>query len=426
MLFRLPKCGSRQSRAYLGAVAAVVGSANVLHAAELLVVSESARAADFQAVDETGALTFVDDAGKETSVPISRLVRWGSPRGPRASAELHLVDGSRLSLAAAWSDSNVLTVEQKRATAETQLLGSVGMPRAVIRGALWDLPPDPRQRLAKSDRLFAGDTDGLDRVELKNGDSLQGRLVAMRPIAEGSAAIEFESSIGSVQIEESSLAGFALARKADESSEGAGRPTLMIGMRDGSRLVADKISTRDQQFDVRLKCGVEVLSGYLRDIVFLQTLGGRAIYLSDLKPISYRHIPYLEIPWPYARDRNVLQGPLIVDGRLYEKGLGMHSASRLTYDVSKFTGRRLVARTAIDDAALRSEQRPGGSAAFRVYLRNGGPWRLAYQGQPLRAGNPPEPIVVELADANQAALLVDYGDRGDERDYANWLDARLE
>ena len=58
------------------------------------------------------------------------------------------------------------------------------------------------------------------------------------------------------------------------------------------------------------------------------------MYLSDLKPAEYHQTPYLDLPWPYQTDRNVTGGLLRCGGRLYLKGLGVHSAARLVYKIS--------------------------------------------------------------------------------------------
>jgi hypothetical protein len=63
---------------------------------------------------------------------------------------------------------------------------------------------------------------------------------------------------------------------------------------------------------------------------------------------------------------------------------------------------------------------------FRVLLHADSHWRQVYKSPVVRGGDAPQETAVELDQADQLALEVDYADRGDERDYANWLDARLE
>jgi hypothetical protein len=170
--------------------------------------------------------------------------------------------------------------------------------------------------------------------------------------------------------------------------------------------------------------GLELSCQDLREVVALQQLGSTSevsslVYLSDLEATSYSHQPYLDIPWAYQIDHNAWGGRLLVKGRFYPKGLGMHSAARLTYRLP-YGWERMEAEVAIDEVAEGS-----GSVVFRVELFRGGKWLEAYRSPIVRGGEPPRPLSIDLADAQQLALVTEYADRGDERDAANWLDARL-
>ncbi|MCE9544380.1 MAG: NPCBM/NEW2 domain-containing protein, partial [Planctomycetia bacterium] len=143
-------------------------------------------------------------------------------------------------------------------------------------------------------------------------------------------------------------------------------------------------------------------------------------YLSDLEAAGFRHTPYLSLSWPYHRDRNVQGGQLRSGGRAYLKGLGLHSTSLISYTLPK-AYRRLDAEIGIDD-----ETAQRGSAIFRVYVDSGdGQWQRRYESPIVRGGRPPIPISVDLKGAKRIGLLVDFADRGDELDHADWLDARL-
>ena len=75
----------------------------------------------------------------------------------------------------------------------------------------------------------------------------------------------------------------------------------------------------------------------------------------------------------------------------------------------------------MDDAAA-----DRGSVIFRVYLQQKGTWQLAFTSPMVRGGDQPRAVSVKLGSATALALVTDYADQGDELDYANWLDARLE
>jgi hypothetical protein len=97
----------------------------------------------------------------------------------------------------------------------------------------------------------------------------------------------------------------------------------------------------------------------------------------------------------------------------------MPSASRLAYDVAGY--RKFEAEIAIDDAAGLA-----GSVVFKVVLEaEPGNWATAYESPVVRGGDAPIPISVDLKGAGRMALLVDFADRGDVCDHANWLHARL-
>ncbi|NLE37378.1 MAG: hypothetical protein GX621_05070, partial [Pirellulaceae bacterium] len=142
---------------------------------------------------------------------------------------------------------------------------------------------------------------------------------------------------------------------------------------------------------------------------------GRAVYLSDLRPDEYRHAAFLDLPWDYRNDRNAGGGRLRSGGRAYLKGLGLHSAARITYLLDE-PYQRFQAELGIDDATG-----GGGSAIFRVFVDG----QQQFNSDILRGRMTPVPVSLDLVGATRLDLIVEYADRGDQLDYADWLDARL-
>ena len=134
-----------------------------------------------------------------------------------------------------------------------------------------------------------------------------------------------------------------------------------------------------------------------------------------IKPAEYRHVPYLSIAWPYEADRNVQGGLLRVGGGLHLKGIGMHSAARLSYDLPPGVT-RFQAEAAIDDAAEGQ-----GSVRFRVFVDGS----EKYASPTVRGGVAPVSIDIDINGGKRLDLVVDFADRADVRDYADWLDARV-
>src|SRR5437588_568541 len=59
-----------------------------------------------------------------------------------------------------------------------------------------------------------------------------------------------------------------------------------------------------------------------------------AAYLSDLKPLHYEHKPFVGGAWPLVNDGSVTGHELRLAGSTFDKGLGLHSESRVTYALS--------------------------------------------------------------------------------------------
>ena len=174
---------------------------------------------------------------------------------------------------------------------------------------------------------------------------------------------------------------------------GHGERRTVIGMRDGSLLFAKSIQASDKDVQIELAGDVKLKGGAVDDIVALESLGGPVVYLSDLEGANYRHVPYLSISWPLMRDRNVLDEPIELGGKRYLKGIGMHSAARLTYRFDR-DYQRFDSAVAIDDSA-----KGRGSVTFGAYVLRDGKWTEAYKSGIVRGGEAPLPVSIDLRGA---------------------------
>jgi hypothetical protein len=194
---------------------------------------------------------------------------------------------------------------------------------------------------------------------------------------------------------------------------------VLTGWADGSLFHAAELVIAEGQFRATLAGGLVLSATSPQPLIFLQPLERGTAYLSDLSAESFVHRPYLDLAWPYHRDRNVAGGRLRSGGRLHAKGLGMHSGGRIAYRLSG-AYHWFESRVAIDDHTAGE-----GSAVFQVYLAQGGVWKLAWASPTVRGGDAPVSVRLDLTGAEGIALAVEYADRGDQWDRANWLDARL-
>jgi hypothetical protein len=153
----------------------------------------------------------------------------------------------------------------------------------------------------------------------------------------------------------------------------------------------------------------------------------RVVYVSDLTPTQQRIEGLLhkkvagESPWPLRINRSVNGGPLSLGGRIFLRGLGVHSRTEITF---KLDGEyeSFVATIGLDDSV-----RPRGSVAFRVLGQSDEqtPAVVLFDSDLITGQDAPRDIIVPLDNVTNMTLLVDYGDDLDLADAAVWGDARL-
>ncbi|OHB81347.1 MAG: hypothetical protein A2V98_10870 [Planctomycetes bacterium RBG_16_64_12] len=356
-------------------------------------------AAELAGIDSQWQLTF-RSGEQRRALPAAELAHWGSCVEIRQGPVLVLADGGVLV-------ADVFQADKEHLTADSGLFGLVELPLELLAGVVFQLPADRHAQDLLLNRV-ASATGESDQAVLQNGDEVAGRLEAIRD-----DVIRLETVVGPVDVEihrtQALVFNPALTRPPKRQALHA-----VAGFRDGSRLIGDRLALDEQSLEIDVAGSLRWTTAP-KEIVWLQPLGGRVTYLSDLEASGYRHVPFLDLQWPYRTDRNVAGGMLRSGGRLYLKGLGMHSAARLTYLLAE-PYRRFQAELGIDDATSGR-----GSVRFRVFVDG----NQKYASEPIRGGTPPVPVSVELAGAKRLDLVVDFVDHADQQDHANWLDARL-
>jgi hypothetical protein len=284
---------------------------------------------------------------------------------------------------------------------------------AVIWLAAPDQEDHPEQWLRQ---LLAGKRN-KDVVYLRNGDRIEGLLTGL----EERQRLRIKAGKKDMQVALEKVAAVAL----NTSLARLPRPKGVYGklvLANGGRLALATAQADGQTLTGKTLFGVEVAIPVER-VMALDLYQGRAVYLSDLKPKSYIMAPYLGVRWPYVMDGSVLSsnhlagGDLHLLGGVYDKGIGMHSPSRLTFDLG---GRyhRFEALVGLDEVSGRL-----GSARARV-LVDGKPHEVA-GGEELTARSGPRPIQLDVTEAKELTLVVDTARFADIQGHINWVDARL-
>jgi len=187
-----------------------------------------------------------------------------------------------------------------------------------------------------------------------------------------------------------------------------------IDLVDGSSIHSQVNQLNKQQLllDTRFAGRLSLPINFVKKIKFSSS---RITYLSDMSPLSQTIQGRIHRPWPWRRDRTVAMRPLRVGGIEFEKGLGVHSRTRIRFDVSQSYD-RFVSTIGLDDSVA-----PRGSVVFQVL----GDDEVILDSGLMSGEDPPGLVSIDISSVNVLTLLVDYGDEIDLADHADWAGARL-
>ncbi len=141
----------------------------------------------------------------------------------------------------------------------------------------------------------------------------------------------------------------------------------------------------------------------------------RVAYLSEMTPVRQEATGLLLDPMAAKFDLNAANGPLVLDGKLYARGIGSHSRSEIEFAIGG-DYETFAAMIGIDDSV-----RPHGSVVFKVL----GDGAELFDSGTVTGGTRGQLIRVDIRGVRRLTLLVEMADAMELGDQADWCDARL-
>jgi hypothetical protein len=284
---------------------------------------------------------------------------------------------------------------------------------------LWLTAPDQADSPQRQQRLryrLTHESRAKDQVVLRNGDTLEG---VFRGLDADKVEIEVEKK--PVSVNAGQVAVIALSTDLADTLKPKGVYGRVIltaaNGSPGGRLSLASASCADGATLRGTTLFGSKLSVPLDRVAALDLYQGKAVYLSDLKPSGYEYTPFFDVRWPYVPDGSVAGGELRLAGSAYDKGIGLHSHSRLRYDLGG-AYRRFEATVGLDDQTGRK-----GSVRVKV-IGDGKPLDLG-PDQDLTAASGPKSVNVSVTGVKELTLEVEFGRGADVEDHVNWVNARL-
>jgi len=156
------------------------------------------------------------------------------------------------------------------------------------------------------------------------------------------------------------------------------------------------------------------LSVAWNSVTQITVVSDRLQYLSDLTPAAVAEQTIVALPQKWNKDRSVSGKPLSLAGTRYDKGIGVHARSQLTFATNGDYG-TFAAVIGLNDTAGRK-----GDCNFVVLGDGRELFRKRMQGR-----DKPATVRVDVRGVRRLTLLVEPGKNLDIADHADWCDACL-
>jgi hypothetical protein len=322
--------------------------------------------------------------------------------GGRLAGRLVGIAEDQLRFRPSFGDGNISRTEVK-------------LPLSAV-AAVWLAAPRGKSPPSLWLRELLREERASDVLWLSNGDRLEGSLLDLT--GEG---FRIKAEGGRVTVlPRSRVAVAALNTELVSRARPKGIHGLLV-LANGSRLLVTSVTFAEegQVVQARLVASA-VVNVPVDQIVSLDYRNGCATHLSELKPSRYEHTPFFGPRWPYTVDLSVSGGDLRVGGGTYDKGLGMHSRSRLSYNLAGSWG-RFEALVGLDERMARH-----GRARIQVLIDDKPAVLLdGSDSVDLSARRGPMEIRADVAGKQKLTLVVDFGPQGDVQGHVSWVNARL-
>lgn len=320
-----------------------------------------------------------------------------STRPPRKSIQVTLADGSHFSC-------STFTTTSKQAKPEVVGIGKVTFrARSLARvrfapaeGAIAKAWEEIISRQFKSDTLIVRKGEVLDFLSGVIGDVDE-------------QTVKFLLDGEELSLPRKKVFGLIFIRRGQPKS----KSKCGILLSGNGLLHARSVELAENMFSARLSTGGEIKIP-IESVQALDFSQGKVVYLSAMEQQDVKYVPYFDITWKYRRDSNLDGGPLRLGGKIYSRGLAIHSRTTLRYRL-RGNYRRFQAVMGIDQSL-------NGSGHVHVIIHADDKLLLETD---VSGGDDPRVLDLNVTDARDLRILVDFGEDLDISDHLDLADARV-
>lgn len=356
-------------------------------------------------ISPEGDVTLVPTEGPEKTVAFGKLIkltREGMPPPFPSGGSLVLFPGGDRLLRTVIGAASETTLN-----IHPYALGNLAVPLESLLGLVLTAP-DETEALESLVARIRTEPRSSEVLWLANGDRITGGFLGL-----DDKKVKFQSGNGPIALDRPGVLalGFDPTLVVYPEAQGA---TFELTMADGSRLGVSNAKIEHGQVVATTRFNATIRVA-LSDLVRAHTRSTSVAYLSDREASATQYVGYVGPTRPYRRDLSVDGHPLRLGGQTYDRGLGTQSRTLLAYRLAP-GDLRFQATVGLDEGAG-----PLGSVVFRVLVDG----REKFSTPPMTVHDVPKSVDVDVKGGKVLILVTEFGERGEVRDYADWVEARL-
>jgi len=295
-----------------------------------------------------------------------------------------------------------LTIGDDKCIVTTASTGKLELPIDAVRTVAFDKANLPADYHAAAEKPSAD----FDRLFLKVDKAVEGLTGLIESLDE--QKIQFSTDAKSVEQPRERLVAIVVA----QAIAGDELPQYTLTLVDGGSLGGELTAIAKQE--IELKLAGEAIRLPWSAVERIDVRLSKMAFLSDLKPSSAEQQSIVTLTRPWQRDRSYSGRPLRIGQRSFEKGIGAHARSRLTFPLQgKYD--QFAAVVGIDAAT------EGKGDCIMSVLADG---NVLWTGR-VKGTDPPQELNLKVSNVNELSLVVEAGEELDLADHANWADARV-
>jgi hypothetical protein len=181
---------------------------------------------------------------------------------------------------------------------------------------------------------------------------------------------------------------------------------------------ADSFNWSIDKLTVKDAAGKDLAVSNLERLARAEILGGRIVYLTELDFVSSEQVSFLGTSWPAQINKNVLGQPMKIAHTAYDRGIGVHTQSTLTYDLGGSFD-TLTLRVGLDDSAA-----PNGEAGASIVLDGKTLWKTD-PAKPLKPGVVSDELSIPVKGGKKLEFHADPAGRLDVQGRVDWVNLAL-